>query len=772
MILLWSNLVLTSQLLSLFLWLGNPWAFAALSLGLAACAVPLLRWLQPSPESFGEGLPSKFAPMRYENRVIPILLASGAIVLACNLLIAGTHLASNPDTIVYRFPRIYWYLTQGSFAHFAYGSDPRVIYYPTNGTTLYIPLVLYRFGALWFNLPTLLAWCTIPLITYAFARDLGAVRGWAVAAGWAVALTPNVLIQALSTNDEILAAASLLAGLLFLHRWSRGGRPLDLLLGSAGVCLSVGTKLHVFFYWPYILVLLLAALFSWRRCLQLLRGLWNRRGVATVLACALLAVVLGLSFIVYNLRATGQITELDFARLVLNAPLNLAVSAQTIVVYALQIALSPFPDILPNAGYGRARAPLYAAFNALFQPMMGWVSNGPAFTSVGYRFTGIVSDTAFLLNEQTVMIGFSWLAALIAAAWLALHRRLASPWALWIALSLPAWFVGWAASTKYIEGIPVYVAYAAIVSAPAWAFALAPIKSVFWSRARWGAIWMILATHVMLAVSVLTLNTSRSVSAIFVGKGPLPRSVAFMVEQSVTDELALAKGGITHHTLDWGQPNWVFMAFNPQIPQKLLSIPTIYRETLAERDARTDAENDARALAFSRDIRMPQQNDPTLHIYSIRQAPAFGHAALRVSRKSTPGLTKIGEINFFFGRESVFAAGNGVEVRHPDSTGYVVFTFNEVSNFGHDPKPVLELQPVVLGLGRDDDLAFRSALTIGGNIVDQTEWGPTPRAKFSTMGLDADNGILTIMVRNNKAGGHIDTIKVKLRSVKPAEPNS
>ncbi|MGO4677621.1 hypothetical protein AB4Z40_32500 [Bosea sp. 2YAB26] len=744
MILLWTNLVLTAQILSVFSGLGSVWAFLALSVALAVGMCFFVGWLELGAAAPVRSFQVDAPKFPFEDWFVRGLLLSGAVVLLLNLIIATTHLASNPDTIVYRFPRVYWYLTQGSFAHVANGTDPRVTYYPTNGTVLYMPLVLYRLGALWFNLPTLLAWCVIPLTTYAFARHLGAARLWAVAASWAVALTPNVLIQALSTNDEILAAASMLAGLFFLHRWMLAGRPLDLLLGAAGVCLSVGTKLHVFFYWPYLLLLAVVSLFGWRRVLALLTGLANARGAAVLLSCVALVVAFVLSFIIHNIRASGQLTDYAFARLVLNTPFNPLVAIQTIAVYAAQIALSPFPDILPNAGYSGARIPHYMAFNALFQPLFGWVDNGPAFTSVGYRFTGIVSNSAFLLNEQTVMLGFSWIAVLVATAWLATHRNQASPWALWLSVAFPAWFLGWAASTKYIEGIPVYIAYAAVISSPSWAFALGPIASTFWSRVRWFAIFLIGVTHILTAVSVLTLNTSRSAAATLSGKFKLPRSVTFTVDQSVTDELLLAKAGITNHTIDWGQPNWVFMAFNPQIPQKLST---------------SGFPDPAGNIA-----------DPTLHVFPIRQFPAFGHAAMKITRKTTPGLTKIGELLFALGPEWVFAIGNGVETRHFGATGYIVFTFNEVSDFGHDSKPFLDVQPRVLGLGGGDDLSFRHILKVDGHVVDRTDWAQTPGARLSTAGMNADNGVLTIEVRNNKADGHIDSIDVRLRSAKPPVP--
>lgn len=760
LILIWSNLVFTGQILSLFHLMDSFPLFFGSSLLLAAIIGVILKWLDYNA-TIAATLPiySMQRP-RYEKQFLYFFVMTGAIVLGLNVLIAVTHLASNPDTITYRFPRVYWYLTQGSLAHFANGTDPRIVFYPTNGTMLYIPLVLYRFGALWFNLPTLLAWCAIPFVTYGFARELGAARLWAAAAGWAIALTPNVLIQALSTNDEILAAVSLLAGLYFIHRWSSSKSLVDLLLGFFGGALSAGCKLHIFFYWPYLAVVFIVVILNWRRWLVLVKPLMSARGMVTCACCGIAAFATVLSFMIYNFLFTGHVSDFNFAKLVLNTPFDIFVAAQTIVVYLSQIILSPIMDIFPNFGYSGARIPYYASFNVFFAPLFAWVNNGPSYTSVGYRFTGVVSNLAFLLNEQTVMLGFSWLLSIICIVWLVRHRSLASRWSPWLAFSFPAWFLCWAASTKYIEGIAVYIAYAAIISSPAWAFAMAPIVSTFWSRLRWVALGFVCITHVLTAITVFGLNTSRSAAAALSGKFKLPRSVAFTIEPSVTDELKLASAGLTHHTIDWGQPNWAFMAFNPQIPQKLQSTSISYPGTIDDPVERE--------LAYDREVMMPRKGDKTLHIYPIPQFPAFGHAVIKVSAKSSPGLTLIGAVNFAFGPEWVFAAGNQVEKRHPDASGYLVFSFSEANEFGRNLRPVLEISARLIGLGENDDLSFRYSVAIDGKMVDRTEWAKIPAARLSTVGLGSANGVLTIEVRNNKTDGHVDSAEVKLRGTTPA----
>ena len=66
------------------------------------------------------------------------------------------------------------------------------------------------------------------------------------------ALTPGVVVQATSTNDEILAAFPLLIAVQFAIRFHRGGAVADLCLALIAAALSIGTKLHAVFYWPVV----------------------------------------------------------------------------------------------------------------------------------------------------------------------------------------------------------------------------------------------------------------------------------------------------------------------------------------------------------------------------------------------------------------------------------------------------------------------------------------------------------------------------------------
>src|SRR6266403_2141306 len=357
-VLVWAALILTAHTLSLFSAINVTSAYIALSVFIAAAAslglrrIPLERDLSFPPFS------SPFGP-RATKRLAWFLAVTGALVLLGNLVLAYGLLPANPDSIVYRFPRAYWYFGQGSLMHITNNAEPRPLYYPFNATLAYLPLIHFQLGPRSFVAQSLLSWLVIALTTYSFARDLGGPRVIAAATAWLICLTPNVQIQALSTNDEIIAAAPLL----------------------------------VMFYWPLLIGVAVMVVIHHRSALREARNWLNLRGVSVLAVMVLAGAILGLSFVAYNYASAGRATSWEFNDQILNRPFNWRAALQTIVLYASQVVLTPIAD-LHLVSDSTPRAFHYEAFNRIFAPLYSWVDNGPAFMSSSYRFGGINSPSA------------------------------------------------------------------------------------------------------------------------------------------------------------------------------------------------------------------------------------------------------------------------------------------------------------------------------------------------------------------------------------------
>ena len=762
-LLLWADLVVAAQILSLIRRLNSMAGLVLLTLGGAILIALALRRWPAAPVEGGPVFAWTLPPLATRLLVVALMGTLSFVVLA-NLILAVGLLPSNPDSIVYRFPRIYWYLGHGSLLHFTNATEPRPLYYPFNGTLLFWPLVKFGLGPRTFTLPSLVAWVSVGFTTYAFARSLGGPRIAAAATAWLICLTPNVLIQAISTNDEVIAAWPLLAGLFFLHRWYRGGQKQDALIGFLGLALAAGTKLHVMFYWPMFLVIAAALALHWRASWAELRSWLTPVGGALVVLMIVIAAVFSFSFIAYNLASAGRATAWEFSAQILNKPFNLPAALQTTTLFLSQMVLTPVADLamLPDVAQ---RAATYEGFNRLVAPLFGWVDNGPAFTSAFYRFTGINSPSAVMYNEQTVFIGFSWLVALIAAGWLWRRGRSGVLWGRLQLLAFPLWIVSFAFSTKYIEGFTVYLSYALIVSGPVLVFAFAPIGRPGLDRARWAVLGFVAASHFILACVGLYTTSGRNLVTLR-RVAAWPASPGFALDPAVMAETRVARAGIVSYSIAWGQPYWPFMAYNPRIPQFMAQYPA---NPVVPADAPGDPASVA--LRFSRYVVTPRPDDRRLHVYTFPQIPAWGRALpVRIADRSGPGLTWIGDVNFALGPEWIFAAGNGVADRHPGKDKYIVQRFEELSNFGHATEAVISLSPVIYGLEHDDAFSFRYELRIDGRVVVQTEWDPLPKHEFKAPGLGPDNGTLTLFVRNDKTGAVYERT-IKLRNTRAESLN-
>jgi hypothetical protein len=761
-VLVWFALILTAHLLSIFHALGSTPAYISVSLMLAAVIAGGLRLIPleravPFP-SFEIKFP--FGP-RLSWYCGCFLALTAIAVVAANVVMAWGMLPANGDSVVYRFPRVYWYLGHGSLMHFALHLDPRALYYPFNSALALMPLVHFQLDPRMFSVMSLLSCSIIGLTTYLFARDLGGSRLCAFATAWLACLTPNVLLQALSTNDEIIAAAPLLVGLYFLHRWYYGRQHLDIVLAGIGIGISLGSKLHVAFYWPLLVVIALFAIWNYRAVIQEAARWLNARGAAVLATLVLTILLLGFSFIAYNYFSTGRATSWEFNALTLNSPFDWRAALQSVSIYTAQIILTPIADLHFATDPGQ-RGQYYEAFNRFVAPFFAWVDNSQLFMSATYRFVGINSSSAAAFNEYSVFIGFTWLVALMASTVLYRRRGIGQlTWARFHLASLPIWILTYAASTRYIQGFSVYLGYATIIAGPVLVYAFVPSGRFWVDRVRWSALTLIILCHCFFALGIVMTSSPRNL--INLAKADhWPLSRGFELDQSVRDEVARATNGMYSYPTAWEQPHWVLMAYNPQIKHRLNGV-------LGMTPLPPDAPKDpvSAALYRSRYFGMPVDQSQ-FHIYPFPQLTAYGNAIpIRIPDKSSPGLTWVGNLKFAMGPEWVFAAGNKVETRHVGRDRFIVLKYHELSDFGRAPLAGIEVYQTLYGLGPEDDLSFRYELQIDGKVAETSDWSPLPHVRFKAAGMKSDNAVLSVFVRNNNAGGTVYRTDAPLRSTKP-----
>lgn len=482
--LFWGNIVLTSLALSLLEKLGEPNWFFRTSLLFGLLLLWLARRLPAAP-------PVLAATLAKPSRLLLcFVFGSLGLMLLANLRMASANPPNNYDSLAYHLPRVMYYLGQNSLAHFE-TADIRQVYFPFNYNLL--QLFCFIYGPPWvtINFINVFSWVIAGGAVYRLARLCGCSTGGSLVGMWLALTATGVLAQATATTLDLTTAAALLSALVFALRWRQSAAPADAVLGGLAAGLAAGAKLTVVFFGPAVVVLLLTFWYQHRREQQA-RAFSG--GVRAWSVPAMLAIVLSVPFILYNLSATGHwmTNLLDFT---LNKPFSLAGAWQTGKAYLFQLCCEPFGRFSYDLEF-------VARLNGWFERTFfsGW-NKAFAYSD----FYVIPPD----LNEDHVWYGFAgplFLACAVLCLWR--DRRLRGPLA-WLALLGLGWFATYFAMNKWSLYIQRYFLPALTL--------LAPCAAAVWdgggSRILHGikraVFFLVMATALWFSVIYLNENRNR-----------------------------------------------------------------------------------------------------------------------------------------------------------------------------------------------------------------------------------------------------------------------
>jgi len=637
-----------------------------------------------------------------------------AVAGICHLIVCFSFYPVNADTLNYRFARIFWYVSHGSLLHPFHSVDKRLTFYPLNGLLLYVPLALYGVSAVFYALPSFFAWLTIGYTTYRFARALRAEPLLAMFAMWLVAMTPSILIEASSTNDEILTAAPLVVGLFFLWRWLTSGAGHYLFLSALGAGLCVGTKLHVFFLIPIAgLAALWFILFLWRRH-ESWRN-WIPQFQLPVLLMSMGACAfLGPFFLVLNYISSGQFYFLkDTADQVLNTGFSPQDAFQNFLVYSASIVIAPIADLNIFQSF-REREVTNVWLNSLFTPFLApFVSNDPQYLHLKYRIQGVIIPTSVLMVEYGLWPGYAWLLWFLQGAGLKRQQFTLRPFFVILAATPALWLVIWSCVTLYMEGVPTYFAFYIMCAAPAMVLALTAAPTAKALTRHWIVLAFVMFTNTVIDGNVIYNNTFRGLWH-FTEDKPWPYDW-LLFPQPVIDEIRHAKKiqiPMTHGKVYY----YAFMHWNP----------TAFYYTPFEA-APPDSE--------------------TLHILSTPSETSYGFMPIKIPFKATSGITYLGHIRGV-DREAIFAFGNNVNQRWPQQSDFISLhaDFYPIGPGRYE----IGVDKVVAGVNPADRLEFSYTLhTINGNTVYERKWSSDPSfTEELTRDPELPNYLLTVSVRS------------------------
>lgn len=571
-VLIWLNLIHSAQLASLGGKLGSPFWYLLCSAIVALIHYAVLRFpLDPTPR--------KPAP-RWRDTLhglggwwaTPVLVASIVLLAAGALAIALSVYANNWDTLAYRFPRAHFYLTTGALLHPGAGLDPRLLYYPYNGSLLYLFLAQYQAGGLAWNLFGYAAWLFTGAGAFELTRQLGAGARAALLTATLVLSTPIVLCLANSGNDELIGGLPLLLCAVFLTAWVQTCSPAAAAFALLALAICLGVKFHIVFLSP-IAAFVLAAAFIFRRpaFIELLRSLGRRHALRLVLAAALALPAAG-GFLLTNYLSAGQLMDLNFSSEVTNIPPHPGAALQNIQVYGWQLLLAPLPDhlrFLDDEQFGA----VYRRVNDFTGPLLfSHVRNGPPYSSPYYQFRGLTPPDAVIFYEQTLWLGLVPWALLAGWVWLAVHRRRAG-FALWIlAAMLPLWHAAFSTIARYMETVGTYYAFMAGLGIPC--------LGLLWHRAAdtGGALSRLIRFCVVLAlvsnlwIAGLALWKSPKRNVTFAWRNVSPETPVSQTSPSLRPLIEQARQVHINYT-HWELLYWNLMRLNPAARYSTGNVP-------------------------------------------------------------------------------------------------------------------------------------------------------------------------------------------------------
>ncbi len=728
-LLLWACLVLTGHLSGLGGQLGNLFVYVPASFLSAAALFFFFDSARktPSPAPLLSPPTLSFDPLASPKlrRSLFWFLAVTLGLFACvSVVLAMSVYPDNADSMIYRLPRAFWYVSNGSFLHpFESLIDKRLVFYPLDGVALYVPFVLYALPGTFHSLPSLLAWFVIVYATYRFARELGASKLIGLFSAWLVGTTPGILAQATSTNDEIIAAAALLLCFYMGWRWLLSGDRLYFLFSALALGLSAGTKMHILFLAPtgFLFFFLMArAVYLKPERLKL----WAQAvGLRTAVLSVLAVAVMFAPFLFYNYASTGHFYFFsDFKNEVFNLSASLRIGGQNLLIYLSQMILSPIADLnfWPVANDRQA---FNNALNEIFNPLIEpFLSKDPSFYHMTYRFVGITLPVSVRFVEFSLWSAFVWLLWPLQAAlvWKQKKFPLRAVFCL-LALTPLLWLFFWSLTTLYMEGTATYFSFYLICAAPAAATVFLRVRRAIWNDLRWVALSFVVLSNLIVCHNLLMYSGFRAVPDLFYAKS-LPFDW-LLTDKPIIDEIRAARRirvAFTHEKT----PYFGYMHWNPK--------------------ARFETPYGLEALKKDPDY------ESVLHLLPASGLHRYGFAPLKIEGKKTRGVVYLGVVRGI-GREAVFAVGNGVEGRHPNEADYIVLgtTFGREKGggwtvlFGGDPA----------GFSFADQLTFEYEARQKGKVIFHRLPEPNPTVFFRTeTNPQEEPVVLTIIVRDEKSG--------------------
>jgi hypothetical protein len=196
----------------------------------------------------------------------PTLVALGLAVfvaLALEATLVLTTVPNNWDALSYHLSRAAAWYQHGSLAHLTAHTQRENVFPPNAEVQTLFTMVLLH-GDRLAALPQFLAELALLVATFGIARRLGFSHTEAAFSAFLFATLSEVVLEATTTQNDLVVSACLVVGAYFLL----GPRRVELWLAGGAIALGIGTKVTALFALPLLALLAVVALRDRRRMIE------------------------------------------------------------------------------------------------------------------------------------------------------------------------------------------------------------------------------------------------------------------------------------------------------------------------------------------------------------------------------------------------------------------------------------------------------------------------------------------------------------------------
>jgi 4-amino-4-deoxy-L-arabinose transferase-like glycosyltransferase len=205
-----------------------------------------------------------------------ILIALGIVILTGYCILIYLILVvppNNNDSMVVHLVRVGYWLQHGSFTPWDSFIQRQVIY-PYNAQIVVLWSILFHLSDQFAAFLQFFSVLFTSLGIYCIAREIGGNRFQSALSGLFYLTFPQVILQATTTQDDLVITCFIVLGTYFFLRWYSKSftNKNDLLLASISFMISIGIKPTAFYFFlGFIIFILILILFKTMRLKQLLQ---------------------------------------------------------------------------------------------------------------------------------------------------------------------------------------------------------------------------------------------------------------------------------------------------------------------------------------------------------------------------------------------------------------------------------------------------------------------------------------------------------------------